>query len=347
MLYLGLMSGTSLDGVDLALCSFDGAGGYDIRKADTLPYPPAWEDRLRQAIELSGQALFQLDRDLGRFLGEQVQLFVQDVEEEIFVCSHGHTVFHSPQTGMTVQIGHGPSLREAAGKPTLYDFRSADVAAGGQGAPLVPVAERDLFSNYAACLNLGGFANITMLAGEKIIAFDICPCNTVLNDLANQLGMPYDAGGETASLGSLSPRLLEELNTLPYYMQPAPKSLGREMVSESVMPLLKAYDKNSVPDLLHTYTEHIAWAITSSIRDLPANSQVLITGGGAFNIYLIDRLKALAPNLSWVIPDIETICFKEAIAFAYLGYLYHYNLPGNIPYVTGASGVRQLGTFCR
>lgn len=264
----------------------------------------------------------------------------------MWICSHGHTVFHSPQTRMTVQIGHGPSLREAAGKPVIFDFRSADVAAGGQGAPLVPVAERDLFSGYAACLNLGGFANITLLQQGPITAFDICPCNTVLNDLANQVGMPYDAGGETASMGNLSPRLLKELNILPYYSQAGPKSLGREMVGQSITPLLKAYDKVSVPDLLHTFTEHIAWAISSAVTNLLENSQVLVTGGGAFNTYLMDRMRALAPQITWVIPDMDTVCFKEAVAFAYLGYLHHHNLPGNIPSVTGAAEPRLLGTFC-
>lgn len=349
MLYLGLMSGTSLDGVDLALCRFSdalGVGSYVVLNATTLPYPPVWEARLRSAMSLSGYELTKLDRDLGQYLGERVAVFLKDIGHEgIILASHGHTVFHAPQEGVTLQIGHGPSLRRASGLPVVYDFRSADVAAGGQGAPLVPVAERDLFGHYAACLNLGGFANLTLLQ-EPIRAFDIAPCNTVLNDLANRIGNAYDEGGLLARSGALIPELLQELNELPYYTQQGPKSLGREFVSQRIAPMLAARTQASVADLAHSFTEHVAVQIAAATQDLKPDSEVLVTGGGAYNGYLLERMHAHAPQIRFHVPDAVTVNYKEAIAFAYLGYLHMKARPGNIPSVTGARQAVELGSFC-
>lgn len=349
MLYLGLMSGTSLDGVDLALCRFSdvlGPGSYVVLHAATIPYPPAWEERLRGAMSLNGYALTKLDRDLGRFLGETVAAFLKDIGHDgIILASHGHTVFHAPQEGFTLQIGHGPSLRRAAGLPTVYDFRSADVAVGGQGAPLVPVAERDLFGTYSACLNLGGFANISFLQ-EPIRAFDIAPCNTVLNDLAQRTGKSYDDGGSIARGGALIPELLQKLDGLAYYAQVGPKSLGREFVQKEVAPLLCEYADASVADLARTFTEHVAGQIARTVADLKGHAEVLVTGGGAYNRYLLERMGVLAPGLRFMVPDAVTVNYKEAIAFAYLGYLHMKARPGNIPSVTGAGMAVELGSFC-
>lgn len=349
MLYLGLMSGTSLDGVDLALCRFSdvlGQGSYVVLHAATIPYPPAWEERLRGAMSLSGYELTKLDRDLGRFLGEAVAAFLKDIGHEgIILASHGHTVFHAPQEGFTLQIGHGPTLRRVSGLPTVYDFRSADVAAGGQGAPLVPVAERDLLGSYAACLNLGGFANISFLQ-EPIRAFDIAPCNTVLNDLAQRTGKPYDDGGSMARSGAMVPELLQKLDALAYYSQKGPKSLGREFVQTAVVPLLADYTDASVADLARTFTEHVAGQITRCVTELKDRPEVLVTGGGAYNKYLLERMGALAPGVRFVVPDAVTVNYKEAIAFAYLGYLHMKARPGNIPSVTGARMAVELGSFC-
>lgn len=349
MLYLGLMSGTSLDGVDLALCRFSdvlGPGSYVVLHAATIPYPADWEERLRGAMRLSGYELTKLDRDLGRFLGETVAAFLKNIGHEgIILASHGHTVFHAPQEGFTLQIGHGPSLRRAAGLPTVYDFRSADVAAGGQGAPLVPVAERDLFGTYAACLNLGGFANISFLR-EPIRAFDIAPCNTVLNDLAQRTGRPYDDWGSMARGGALIPELLETLDGLPYYAQAGPKSLGREFVQTQVAPLLDDYVDAPVADLARTFTEHAAVQVARTVTSLKGHAEVLVTGGGAYNRFLLERMAALAPGVRFIVPDEVTVNYKEAIAFAYLGYLHMKARPGNIPSVTGARMAVELGSFC-
>ncbi len=345
MKYLGLMSGTSLDGVDLALCRFED-GRFVVEKAETVPYASDWERRLREATTLSGLELIRLDRALGTYLGRLCADFVEEEPGPVLIASHGHTVFHEPRQGMTLQIGHGPSLRAAAARPVVYDFRSADVALGGQGAPLVPVADRDLFGAYDACLNLGGFANVTLTQVVPMVAFDICPCNTVLNDLANQLGLPYDSEGAIAASGRAIAELLEALNADAYFAQPPPKSLGREFVAERVAPLLEAFADADVADLLRTYTEHLAGQLVRAISPKVAGGRLLVTGGGALNTFLVNRMRAMLPGAAVEVPGRAIVDFKEAIAFAYLGYLYQRGLPGNIPSVTGASGAAVLGTYC-
>jgi anhydro-N-acetylmuramic acid kinase len=350
MWYLGLMSGTSLDGVDLALCRFrrtDIGATYEIAKAATIPYPQEWEDRLRAAMSAGGRELTLLDRDLGRYLGILAKAFLQDcnLEGSLVIASHGHTVFHEPALGMTLQIGHGPSMREAAGFPVLTDFRSADVAAAGQGAPLVPVADKDLFAQYPICLNLGGFANVTLKTGGGITAFDVCPCNTVLNDLANKLGFAYDDGGGIALSGKVIPTLLDALDKLPHYSQAIKTSLGREFVAKAIHPLLGDYASEKVEDLLCTYTYHVANTISQAVYGM-GGGHAIVTGGGAYNDFLLELLREKAPLITWTLPKTELISFKEALAFAYLGYLYSHNLPGNLPEVTGAVGPRVLGSYC-
>jgi len=346
MLFLGIMSGTSLDGVDLALCRFapDSQPKYHILKAETFPYPPEWEARLRASTTLTGKDLIQLDRDVGRYFGELAQAFLVELNAEVCIASHGHTVYHSPSTGVTLQIGHGPSIREASGYPVVYDFRSADVAAGGQGAPLVPIADRDLFGEFDVCLNLGGFANATINVHGNLRAFDICACNTVLNDLANELDLPYDAGGQIAAKGTLLPELLTELNQLPLYGYSQKPSLGREFVEKDIEPILSRYRRQRVEDLLHTYVKHIGWQLHRALDGVGGNG--LITGGGAFNTFMVEDIKANSPFIDWQTPNAETVSFKEALAFAYLGFLYHHNLPGNLSTVTGAAGPRILGSYC-
>ena len=339
------MSGTSLDGVDLALCTF-GKGAFVLEAAKTVPYPAEWEERLRQATQLTGVELTRLDRALGTYLGGLCADFLAGAKAPVLIASHGHTVFHEPGQGMTLQIGHGPSLRAAAGWPVVYDFRSADVAHGGQGAPLVPIADRDLFTGYDACLNLGGFANVTLTRADPLLAFDICPCNTVLNDLANRLGLAYDAEGAMAERGRVIADLLEVLDGDPYFVQRPPKSLGREFVAERVTPALAAFDGAGVPDLLQTYSEHVAQQLARAIAPQVSTGRLLVTGGGARNTFLVERLRVLLQGWEVELPDRALVDFKEAIAFAYLGYLHQQGLPGNIPSVTGAGALAVLGSYC-
>ena len=343
---MGLMSGTSLDGLDVVCCglSFTDHWQYRIMGAATIPYPAAWKARLANAISLDGAELIRLDREYGRYLGECCAgLIRKNGWKPDLIASHGHTVFHQPENGFTLQIGHGAEIFGRTGLPVVCDFRSQDIALGGQGAPLVPVGDKLLFADYGACLNLGGFANISVKRGSDRTAWDICAANTVLNTLAEQLGAPYDEGGKCARSGKLIPGLSDDLGSLEFYSQAPPKSLGIEWVKRSVFPLLEKF--SSVEDKLHTYTVHIAGIIAGAI-DVSGADRVLVTGGGAYNGFLVEMIRRnTAAEL--VIPDDETVQYKEALIFALLGVL---RLRGEINVlrsVTGAERDHCSGTVMR
>lgn len=329
------MSGTSLDGVDLALCRFSKTDKweFEILAADTIPYHDAWRHRLTTAHSLNGQELTKLDREYGNLLGILAKDFLdKHSETPDLIASHGHTIFHRPERGFTLQVGHGAGIYARTGIPVVYDFRSQDVALGGQGAPLVPVGDELLFGRYEACLNLGGFANISLKHEGKRIAWDICELNTVLNMLAGKLGMEYDRGGEIAKKGKLISSLYHELNRLEYYDQMPPKSLGIEWVNEMIIPLLdESFD---VEDLLHTCLQHCTDVIAKEINDRSV-SNVFVTGGGAYNTYLTDLLKQKCKT-EIIIPDDFTVQYKEALIFALLGLLRVRNEVNVLSSVTGA-----------
>ncbi|EMR03737.1 anhydro-N-acetylmuramic acid kinase [Cesiribacter andamanensis] len=344
---LGAMSGTSLDGLDLACCHFTrtaaGKWDYTVLAAETISYTEAWQQRLAHLMQADALTFVKTDRALGRWMGEQVRQFMNrhHVQPQA-VASHGHTVFHQPEEGLTVQIGSGVSMMAACGIPVINDFRSLDVALGGHGAPLVPIGDQLLFSDYDFCLNLGGIANISAQQGASRIAYDVCPANGVLNYLARRMDQPYDPDGRLAASGQLLPGLLQQLNALPYYALPGPKSLGYEWVEAEALPLI-ASTEAPVPDLLYTVCEHIAQQITLSARQLMPKGKgeqkkLLATGGGAFNKHLIDRIdQHLAPfGIEVVLPDAQTIAFKEALIFAFLGVLRLRNEPNCLSSVTGA-----------
>jgi anhydro-N-acetylmuramic acid kinase len=257
------------------------------------------------------------------------------------VSAHGHTIFHNPAAGYTFQIGSGASLYAACTIPVVTDLRSVDVAFGGQGAPLVPLGDELLFGTYSGCLNLGGIANISYKSDHKNVAFDICPVNILLNAYALKIGEKYDDGGHTAKSGKPIPALIEQLNGLNYYKQPAPKSLGREWVDAVVFPIIEQYMSHSIEDILHTLVIHSAQQIAVCLSALPVKEgkqQLLITGGGAFNTFLIESIKSFSgKNIELIIPDVDTIQFKEAIIFGFLGLLRMYNIPNAKSTVTGAS----------
>ena len=320
---LGLMSGTSLDGLDMALCQFsfeNNTWKYKIISCKTAEYEESFRQRLKEADTLDGLGLVELDRAFAAHIGQQVSQFLQEVGvKPDFIASHGQTVFHQPQRGLTLQIGSGAVIAAATGIPTVCDFRTTDVALGGQGAPLVPIGDKLLFGGYAACLNLGGFCNISFDSGARRVAFDIAPCNMLLNTIAARLGQPYDKGGLYARDGYLVDALTARLNALPYYAQRGAKSLGKDWFDREVMPLLD--EAGAMPqDLLRTSVEHIAVQIGRILNDNNIQS-VLVTGGGAKNSYLMDRIRWHAPNTMVVIPDEATVDFKEAIIFAFLGLL--------------------------
>jgi anhydro-N-acetylmuramic acid kinase len=321
---LGVMSGTSLDGVDLAhiiLTETAGKWVYEIKKAETVPYTAAWVQKLKEAIDYTPRQLEQLDHDYTALLANTIREFIDRHSIQCLdaVCSHGHTVLHRPQEGITLQIGNLPQIAALTGQNVVCDFRVQDVALGGQGAPLVPVGDKILFNDYDYCLNLGGFANISFEEAGNRLAFDISPVNTVLNYYAARLGYDYDDKGQIAAGGQMQPELFYELESLGFYAQPYPKSLGFEFVKGTVLPLIENYNVQT-EDKLHTFTQHVASQVAQALP-YKKGSKILVTGGGAYNAYLITCMRALMPHVGITIPDDKTIQFKEALIFALLGVL--------------------------
>ena len=313
---LGVMSGTSLDGLDLCLAEFDrkNAASFSIVECETIPYSESTVRLLQNAYSASGEELSRISIVYGEFLADRISGFLDKTNSKVdLIASHGHTVYHDPAYRKTVQIGNGPEIFLRTGIPVVCDFRVQDVLLGGQGAPLVPLGDDMLFGQYAACLNLGGFANISFRHGRERMAFDICPVNIVLNELSQKLGRPFDEDGILARTGNIDQTLLNQLNSLEFYQAKPPKSLGREWVEAHVQHLLLQVGQE---DALATFVEHIATQIAKSTSHL--SGDMLITGGGAFNQYLLERIQELG-SLKVSIPDTDLINFKEALIFALLG----------------------------
>lgn len=322
---IGLMSGTSLDGLDIAYCEFrnkNNAWQFSLEQSTTIRYPARWHAALSQAHTLSGEALAHLDAEYGLFLGQQVRKFVEKSGMKAdFVASHGHTVFHQPKRHFTTQIGSGTHLHVASGLPVVCDFRSLDVALGGEGAPLVPVGDKLLFADYDVCLNLGGIANLSLEAKRQRIAFDICYCNMGLNRLAAEASKAFDRNGEMAAGGEVNAALLKALNRVYVRLRKQRPSLGREVFDRDFAPLL---DDKTIPlaDRLATFSETVAIEICDAIRSYAVEARVLCTGGGAFNGYLMTRLLEHGGDaLTFMLPDEDIVKFKEALVFAFLGVL--------------------------
>lgn len=360
---IGLMSGTSLDGLDICHVRFflrDGKWTYETIHAEDEQYPAELKDRLARAQSMTAEEYALLHSDYGLYLGERVKAFMDrhsllpqapvcmDSRREVAaIASHGQTVFHQPHLRFTGQIGSGAGIAAVSGVDTVCDFRTTDVALGGQGAPLVPIGDRNLFGDYDYCLNLGGFSNISsegVKDGRAVrVAHDISPVNYVLNHYTRQIGLEYDRDGEIARSGNICRSLLNSLNNLPFYAKEGPKSLGREWVENEVIPLIedaRAEDGSplTMADKLATFTEHAAYQISLNVKQLSADkAKVLTTGGGAFNKYLLERMRFNAPQASFFVPDEITVKFKEALIFAFLGALYLADMPNCMSSVTGAS----------
>ena len=333
-LAIGLMSGSSLDGIDIALVKFTSDNGhytYNIIDAETLPYPELWQRRLADAFLSKPEDLVPLDKEYGAYLGQQVNDFVKkrNVKPD-FVASHGHTIFHKPELHYTLQIGDGQALADNCGLLTVNDFRTEDVSKGGQGAPLVPIGDKLLFSDYDICLNIGGIANLSYDSDGRRIAYDICIANQALNWLAQREGLAYDKDGMLARSGKVDTALLDALNDHSFYRQEPPKSLGREFFETFQKQLL---DKNDTADALATFVEHIARQVSLSVKHL-LPGKMLVTGGGALNNYLIERIQCHTQH-QVIIPDRQTIDYKEAIVFALLGLL---RLEGRINVLCSVTG---------
>lgn len=348
------MSGTSLDGLDIALCEFnlenEQVHSFEIREAITIPYSDSQKESLK-LMQASALELVKADFAFGKWIGESVKVFVASKKLKVdFVASHGHTVFHQPHAGFTSQIGNGAAISAACGLPVVSDFRSMDVASGGQGAPLVPIGDLLLFGQYKYCLNLGGIANISVKENGLIYAFDVCPANMPLNMLVSEIGLQYDEDGNLARSGIVNQALLAKLNALDFYAKTPPKSLGKEWVDTVFMSIIIS-SKCSLEDTLATICEHIALKITEAVSESNEISKMLVTGGGAFNAFLIERIQTKLNNrCELVVPDPELIGFKEALIFAFLGLLRIQNKPNALKSATGAScdniGGALYGDFC-
>lgn len=334
---LGLMSGTSLDGLDLCLTKFTKQNEkwkYEILQADTATYPEDLKKSLGTIQTGTAAEYARLHSDYGLYLGQQVRWFVEKygVKPQL-VASHGHSIFHQPAVRLTSQIGSGAGIAAEGGIPVVCDFRTTDVALHGQGAPLVPIGDRYLFSEYDYCLNLGGFSNISSEQPDGTRkAYDITAVNYVFNHFMRTIGLDYDKDGLRARSGKVHETTLYALNNLPFYKKSGPKSLGREWVEEEVLPLIHSFGL-SLEDALATHCEHVALQTARHIR---AGARVLVTGGGAYNVYLMERMAAVAPQVTYHIPDALTIDFKEALIFAFLGVLYVSNIPNCLSSVTGS-----------
>ena len=321
------MSGTSLDALDLAYCHIWKnltRWEYEIRATRSIAYDKKRRERLKNAIHLPADQLFVLHNEYGAWLGEEARRFKEDEGLEVdFISSHGHTVHHQPEKGLTFQIGSGQHLANASDIRTVCDFRTNDVALGGQGAPLVPIGDHFLFASYDFCLNLGGISNISFQKDGKRIAYDIGVANMLLNHITAAEDITYDKGGEKARQGQLIPSLLKGLDALDYYQKPFPKSTGYEWFSREIIPIV---DSTNAPmeNLLHTAVHHICGQIARAIDQLSnsGTKTLLVTGGGAFNTFLIEVLREkTGKDITVKIPSKELIEFKEALVFAFMGVL--------------------------
>ena len=346
---IGLMSGSSLDGLDIAYCQFQlnaGKWSFEILKTDVVEFSVEWIEELKRLPVASAKTLWQAHANLGNYFGECVSEFIEkhSLQNKVdFVASHGHTIFHFPDKKFTTQIGDCAAIAAQAKLPVVCDFRSADIANGGQGTPIVPIGDKFLFADYRFCLNIGGIANISSKTENQIVAFDVCGANQVLNSLADSLGKEYDDDGRIAAKGNVNEELLLQLNVLEYSSLPYPKSLDNSFSREAVLPLIEEF-QISTEDKMRTIVEHIAVQISKHIQligekeklNFTANEKMLVTGGGAFNKFLIERIKAQT-NIFIEVPNDEVVKFKEAVVIAFMGVLRMRNEINVLRTVTGAS----------
>ena len=349
---IGIMSGTSLDGIDITLTNYtleDNQWDFQFVVGKTYHYSEEIINQLRKATHNSAEKLLRLDKKIGQLFGEAVLQFITEFAVDIHtinaIASHGHTIFHQPENGFTYQIGCGTTLSIITQLPVINDFRTKDVVLGGQGAPLVPVGDFQLFNSLAnGFLNIGGISNISFKQNNKIQAYDICPGNIPMNLLMNTLGKSYDKGGELASTGIVNQTLLTELNSLDFYLLSGPKSLGMEWLNKEFLPIINK-NSDSTPNKLATICEHIGIQIAKNANNNKIQ-KLLITGGGALNKFLIHRINHYLDG-EIILPSKEIIEFKEAIVFGYLGALYLEKQDNCLKDVTGArrnscSGVLHL-----
>lgn len=346
---IGLMSGSSLDGLDVAYVELEENAGnwtYELVASECIPYNDYWLNKLTALHTLSAVDYMLAHTEFGHYCGEKVNEFilVNKLEFKVqLIVSHGHTVFHLPGKLMTSQIGDGAAIAAETGINVVSDLRAMDVALNGQGAPIVPIGEKLLYKDFDFLLNIGGITNISFKGEDNYIAYDVCPANRVLNLLAREKGLPYDDGGKMAMNGKLIPDIFGALNELEYYSNPYPKSLANSFGTDVIYPLVTR--TGSVEDVLHTYCEHIAFQVKEAVQMIRSNegfhasSKMLVTGGGAHNNFLTGRLSHYLNEVGVTleIPSKEIIEFKEAIIMALIGVLRWREENNVLSSVTGAS----------
>lgn len=342
---IGVMSGTSLDGVDLAHIQFEikqNQWSFEILESETFSYTADWVNQLKTAVDFSKENLEILNRNFTQLLSKIIVAFIEKnkITNLDAICSHGHTILHQPQNGFTLQIGNLPEIATLTQQKVVCDFRVQDVQLGGQGAPLVPIGDRILFNEYDYCMNLGGFSNVSFEENNQRIAFDISPVNTVLNFYANQLGLNYDDKGRISKTGKINTELLNKLNTFEFYQKKHPKSLGFEFVKEAVLPLIEKFGI-SIEDKLRTFTEHIA--LQTALALPTKKGSLFVTGGGVYNDFLISRIQHYLPEMKIIIPENKILEFKEALIFALLGVLKLRDEINVLSSVTGANKDHSSG----
>lgn len=345
------MSGSSLDGLDLALGKFVFRGealqSWRALACGSRSFSVEWSSRLRGLPQGSALDLASAHAAFGRYLGEHALDFLRPVKAPVdAIASHGHTIFHFPKAGITTQIGDGAAIAAVTGLPAIDNFRMQDVIHGGQGAPIAPVADQYLFPDFTFLLNLGGIANISAKTERGYVAFDCTGANQVLNALAGEAGLAYDEGGKLARSGCLIPELLEKALALPYHAANYPKSLGNDWVQEQLLPLY-LNSEAPVADRLHTACWQIARSIRNSLADIEARETIappphtlLITGGGAFNHFLTNCIRSecgKSRSLAVKIPEAPIIEYKEALLMALMGALRLKGWGNTLPSATGSS----------
>lgn len=344
---LGLMSGTSLDGLDLCACRFtyDKQWKFEIVETETIPYSQDWQNKFLEAENCSGRKLTQIHCEYGRYLGKQAADFIQSNDLSIdLIAAHGHTIFHQPESGYTLQIGHGGYLSSETKLPAVVDFRSQDIALGGQGAPLVPFGEKELFPNHSCFLNLGGIANLSLHTNQDCIAFDVSAANMVLNYITKKhFNQSYDNEGRLAARGKTNFDLFNQLNKIKYFDQTAPKSLGKEDVFDWIIPLIDQASL-SAEDKLNTFVAHLCLQIEKALKMHGALTadEILVSGGGAFNTYFIQELQK---KVKVRLPEKSIIEYKEALIFAFLGLNRFLEKPNVLNSVTGARKPVSAGSI--
>ena len=340
---LGLMSGTSMDGLDISCAEYyktNNRWKFKLLEGQTFSYNKSIKSDFVKLFN-GKHNIEDMDIKFAHTISDFIISFLENYDlHPDLISSHGHTIFHQPENGYTLQIGSGKIIAERIQIPVVNNFRQQDIDFGGQGAPLVPVGDKLLFSEYDACVNLGGIVNISYDYYNSRIAYDVAPCNLILNYLSEKKGQEYDHKGDMALTGKVHKQLLKTLSAINYYKLSFPKSLGKEHVDQDFLPIIDAYQLTP-GDLLCTYVEHIAIQITNIFSEYSI-SNALFTGGGVFNSYLISRIQ-YHTNTQIVIPSNQLINFKEAIVFGLLGLLRCLNENNCFASATGASKNHSSG----